>query len=320
MNMKITKIVLVLMAGAFFAPLLKAQDVIPLPYDRDPVRAIPRAEDHFWRKKVLSRIDLTEKVNKNLVYHQPNLYTRGADHYGNVDGIVMALINGFRDGKYVAYHPDTLSQEVTYEQFMAKLKKFTEGNQPQDQQQDQQTDEGGGEDDMFGGDDLFGGDDFGGGFDDFGDFGGDDLGGGETTTTTTEGAGAKPKKEKIDDETMIALETVLELIEDWIFDKNRSAMFFNTQYIRLVYVDPSGTIPDEAVIAFRYQDVMDLLDDTKYYNRNNDAEHRTVREIMEMRRFNSYIVDLSGMQPRTLAESAYRTDQILEYEHHLWTY
>ena len=312
------RIALILLLFTVGISTILAQDMIPLPYDRDPIRAIPRAEDHFWRKKVMSRIDLTEKVNRPLVYHEPNLYTRGSDHFGNVDGIVVALINGFKDGKYVGYHPDTLNQEISYEQFMKKLKKFSEGAQ-QDQQQEEQTDEGGGDEDMGFGDDFggdFGFDDFGG--DDFG-FGGDDLGGGGETTTS-EQQGAKPKQEKIDEETIIALETVLELIEDWIFDKNRSAMFFNTQYIRLIYVDPQGTMPDEALIAFRYQDVMNILDDTKYRNRFNDAEHRTMREAMELRRFNSYIIDLSGEQPKTLVESAYRTEQILEYEHNLWTY
>ena len=291
------------------------QDPIPLPYDRDPIRAIPRAEDHFWRKKVMSRIDLTEKVNKPLVYHEPNLYTRGTDHFGNVDGMVYALVAGFRDGKYIGYNPDTLTKEITYDQFVAHLMRFKakeEGGEEggEGDEEEGQSDIGG---DEFGfGDDFGGFDDFGG---DFGDFGADEE------TATTEQQDQLPQKEaKIDEEIMAGMETVIELIEDWIFDKNRSAMFYNTQYIRLIYVDPTGAIPDEAVIAFRYQDVMDILDDTKYRNRFNDAEHRSVREAIELRRFNSYIIDLSGDQPQSLIESDYRRNQILEFEHHLWSY
>lgn len=292
-----------------------AQDPVPLPYDRDPIRAIPRAEDHFWRKKVMSRIDLTEKINKPLVYHQPNLYTEGADHFGNTQGLVEALINGFRDGKFVGYNPDTLHKEITYDQFIQKLKKFTQGQQTEESQEEDQ----GGQAETGGdlGGDLGGFEDFGGDFGDFGDFGF----GEETTTEQQEQQDVLPQqKQDIDEETKFALETVIELIEDWIFDKNRSAMFYNTQYIRLIYVDPAGIIPDEAVIAFRYQDAFDVLDDTKYRNRWNDAEHRSVREAIELRRFNSYIINLSGDSPRTLVEADYRKQQILEFEHNLWTY
>jgi len=306
------RLLVFLICGIYNVSVKAQQDPVPLPYDRDPIRAIPRAEDHFWRKKVMSRIDLTEKVNKPLVYHQPNLYTEGADHFGNNQGLVEALINGFRDGKFIGYNPDTLHKEITYDQFIQKLKKFTQSPESQSDQQGGQADTGG----ELGGDfGDFG--DFGGDFGDFGDLG---FGGGTETQTDQPQDVISQQKQDINEETRFALETVIELIEDWIFDKNRSAMFYNTQYVRLIYVDPAGVIPDEAVIAFKYQDAFDVLDDTKYQNRWNDAEHRSIREALELRRFNSYIINLSGDSPRSLVEADYRKHQIIEFEHNLWTY
>jgi hypothetical protein len=65
---------------------------------------------------------------------------------------------------------------------------------------------------------------------------------------------------------------------------------------------------------------MDVMDDTQWRNRANDAEDRSVREIIELRRFSSYVARVSGDEPKTLIESELRRQQMIEFEHHLWTY
>jgi hypothetical protein len=306
------RLLVFLICGIYNVSVKAQQDPVPLPYDRDPIRAIPRAEDHFWRKKVLSRIDLTEKVNKPLVDDQPKLYTQGADHFGNNQGLVVALINGFRDGKFIGYDPFMLHKEITFDQFIERCKndcgmfKDTLNNPPNTDSPytgDSSTDLGGDFDELFGKDEF--------------KFSEDTLPPKQQLQDTM--PQEKEKDITLKDQ-LVNFETVIELIEDWIFDKNRSAMFYNTQYIRLICIDPSGALPEKAVIAFKYQDVIEVLDDTKYWNRWNDAEHRSIREALELRRFNSYIINLSDHKPNSLPEADYRKQQIIEFEHNLWSY
>lgn len=117
-----------------------------------------------------------------------------------------------------------------------------------------------------------------------------------------------------------AYETALEFIEDRIFDKNRSDMIYDIQFLRLVWVDPGETLPDKNFVCFRYADVLETLEDTQWKNKFNDAEYRNMREIFELRLFSSYIINVSGRGVRTLAESDFRRNQLVEFEHHLWCY
>lgn len=123
-----------------------AEIVAQIPGSRIP----PRVDDHFWRRKVVNRIDLTEKINEPLTYAEsPGLY--GNPAYGETQGIITALINGLKSGKYLAYHPDSLNKSLTYED-VVKIAQQIEGNG------------GGGEsfdEEDSGFDDFDGGDDFG---------------------------------------------------------------------------------------------------------------------------------------------------------------
>ncbi len=114
--------------------------------------------------------------------------------------------------------------------------------------------------------------------------------------------------------------TLARFIEDRIFDKNKSDMYYDIQYFCLVRVDPKGALPDEDAVCFRYKDVMDVMDDTQWRNRANDAEDRSVREIVELRRFSSYVTIVSGDVVNTLNQAELRRQQMIEFEHHLWTY
>ena len=64
----------------------------------------PRIEDHFWRRKVVNRIDLEEKMNKPLVKQESGYYRGGEDEgeYAGKDGIVSALFTGLRENKFTA--------------------------------------------------------------------------------------------------------------------------------------------------------------------------------------------------------------------------
>lgn len=269
-------------------------------------RIPPRVDDHFWRRKVVNRIDLTEKINEPLTYPEnPGLY--GNPAFGETQGIITALVNGLKSGKYLAYHPDSLNKSLTYED-VVKIAQQIEGDGGAGDSYDE---EDSGFDDFEGGDD-FGGDDFGG---DFGDDMGDGGTEGDSDPATGGGGGAVEG-----DFSLAAYETALEFIEDRIFDKNRSDMVYDIQYLRLVWVDPGETLPDKNFVCFRYADVLETLEDTQWKNKFNDAEYRNMREIFELRLFSSYILNVSGRGVRTLEEADFRRNQLVEFEHHLWCY
>jgi len=287
---------------ALFAILggMMADVVAQIPGARIP----PRLDDHFWRRKVVNRIDLTEKINEPLTYSEsPGLYSNPG--FGETNGVIVALVNGLKSGKYLAYHPDSLNKSLTYDDVVGIA------------QQIEGTDDGGDDWDTGdeGFDDFDAGGDFGGDeWDDFGDDFGDDLEG----DTDPFAAGASEDGEG--DFSLAAYETVLEFIEDRIFDKNRSDMVYDIQYLRLVWVDPGETLPDKNFICFKYADVLETLEDTQWKNKFNDAEYRNMREIFELRLFHSYIINVSGRGVRTLEESDFRRNQLVEFEHHLWSY
>lgn len=269
-------------------------------------RIPPRKDDHFWRRKVVNRIDLLEKINEPLTYAEnPGLY--GNPDFGETRGIIVALINGLKSGKYLAYHPDSLNKSLTYEDVVAKAQQI-EGTD--------NSDDGWDDGDDFG-DEFDAGDDFGG--DDFGDEFGDEFGGDLEGDSDPFGAGGAVSEEE-GDFSITPYESILEFIEDRIFDKNRSDMVYDIQYLRLVWVDPGETLPDQLFICFKYSDILETLEDCQWKNKFNDAEYRNMREIFEMRLFNGYIINVSGRGVVTLGESDFRRNQLVEFEHHLWSY
>jgi hypothetical protein len=207
-------------------------------------RIPPRVEDHFWRRKVINRIDLSEKINQPLVTVESSaMYANPA--FGETQGVVVALINGLKSGKYLAYDPDSLNKSLTYDDVVNKAKQI-EGSFAEE---DEWGDDGGGFDD-FEADGDFGDDEFGDFEDDF-DFGDEDTGGGGDDLGAGAGGG---------DFAIAAYESVLEFIEDRIFDKNRSDMVYDFQYVRLVWVDPGETLPDKNFICLKYEDVLEIFE------------------------------------------------------------
>jgi len=294
---------------AFLPMMLQAQG----PWS-DP----PRNEDHYWRRRVLMRIDMREKINKPLIpsfiqmSNESNIYSPSTSTFGNRAGIVRSLLDGLKDLKYSGFVPDSLDAPRTYDDVYKMLNEIEGGAQTATPAGNTTTPPAGGEDD--GG---FGGDDDGGGFggDDFGDIGagGDDAGGGGAAPATAQDAAKF-------DEILAGMNTVLEFVEDRIFDKNKSDMYYDIHYVRLYWVDPQGQLMERPIVAFRYDDIKDILDDTQWRNFYNDAEFRSLREVFELRLFHGVIANVSGSKSLTLEEAEKRRQQMIEFEHHLWQY
>jgi Gliding motility associated protein GldN len=259
-------------------------------------RVPPRTDDHFQRDLVLSRIDLTEKINLPLVSAMSlDLYTPGANT--EYRGVVAALINGLKTGKYLAHDPDDLSVLLTYEDALARSQQFNGVDEVEDPEWiDEPDPEWIEEEDINIEQDN----------ENSGNNGFDGLAGGEGDA---------------DPEIALApLESVLEIIENRIFDKNRSAEIYDMQYIRIVWVDPGETLPDKNFICFKYSDIVETLEATRWANRHNDAEDRNLREIFEERIYNGYVLNVRDSYARTKEQSAFRAQQLVEFEHHLWQF
>lgn len=255
----------------------------------------PKDEDQLKRQKILINIPLTEKINKPLTFAEELIYTK--PRYSETKGIVESLLMGLKMNKYNAYHGDSLTwaQALTWNDVLAKDKKLNDTGAGEDEEGGSGFEEIDGE---AGATDGF-----------------EDTEGKEDALDSGTGGGgrlglnAAPYVER------------LEIIEDRIFDKKRSDMYYDVQFIRLVWVDPGAVAPDNNFIAFRYTDVMAQLDDTQWKNPHNDQEYRSMREVIELRMYHGVITDVSGrsdVQSLDLAE--YRRNQMVEYEHNLWHY
>ena len=274
----------------------------------------PRIEDHFWRRKVVNRIDLNEKINAPLIKREHKFYSENSQYTGK-EGLVMALFHGLESGKFVAYHPDSLTEAMGYDEVLRRIKEI-EGSLTGEDEFDSGFDDGFGGGEGDGGFDDFSGEDGGeewGFEDDFGsEFGGDDLG-----DEFAEGGDAGFGGGDFDP---APFENVIHFVEDRIFDKTRSDMIYDIQYIEIIWTDPGETLPEKPLCTFKYAEVLETLDEAQWKNRFNDAEYKTLKEVFELRLFHSYIINVSGEGIRTLQEAEYRRQKLVEFEHHLWNY
>jgi hypothetical protein len=262
----------------------------------------PKDEDQLIRQKVIVTIPLNEKMNQPLIVREALHYTPNPTRYPERNGIIESLLMGLKLAKYTGFNGDSLdwsNTTYTWSELLAKDRKLN--------------DMGGGDGDLGDSEGESGFEDFGGeeGIEDFGDEGSSDdaiAGGGYTGNRL--GLDISPYTDKF------------EIIEDRIFDKKRSDMYYDVKWIRLVWVDRGAVAGDEYLIAFKYLDVMNQLDETQWKNRHNDAEYRSMREIIELRMYHSFMIDLSGNEYSivNLNDAEYRRNQLVEYEHHLWHY
>ena len=259
----------------------------------------PRVDDHFQRNLVINRIDLGEKVNTPLVSTtDPGLY--GTSRYQETNGLVQALVNGLKSGKYLAYDPDNLAKALTYEEVVdkAQSKEFKDEPDLEDPDNDSEI--------WFEGDQ------------DIEDSGLED-GVYEESGQALGGGGNSNQVEGVDF-SIAPFESVVEFIENRIYDKNRSDLVNDIQYIRLVWVDPGEVLPDDNFICLKFSDVLETLEATQWKNAYNDAEDRNMREIFEERIFNSIVLNVSGHGSRTLNDAEFQRNKLVESEHNLYSY
>lgn len=223
--------------------------------------------------------------------------------------ITKHIIESAKAGIIPIYEDDSLQNRRTKEEFLEAL----ENPQLQDLN-------AGGGDDAWGdgGGDAWGNDDG------WGDGGGDETNDAASTDVVDTKFGNRE----------VAL---LEIMEDMIFDNQRSVVVWDIQAIKLVIPADRFTSGIEKVIGvFKYKDLVDLFrsnpEQMIWFNPQNSAEHKNLADAFALRLFSARIVKVANAQDNLIidvynesAKQGIMASQWLEYElmekeHELWSY
>lgn len=174
----------------------------------------------------------------------------------------------------------------------------------------------------------------------------------KTTAKNTKGKkGAKPVQPVIEEpkkDTVVAAKpvitgdeyfsrdlSILEVKEDWIFDRKRSRLYYDIQTVTLYLPADKNQAGLEVPIAtFKYKDLDQLFrsDPKKFiwYNPENQAQHKNLADAFDLRLFYGRITKVSNPQDSDLIGmfgdregllKSYQTEyQLMEVEHGLWEY
>lgn len=260
-----------------------------------------RRQDHFWRKRIVSRISFVEKINRPLVYHEANWYD-DASQFTETEGLIVSLVNGVKQGKYLAWHPDDWQQGMNYDDLLSRMEEF---------EQALSGETGWGANDEFQELDAF------------------------EASEAKEDSGEEWQFEPDFEEINLEIpevpvqpfepefanyEQVVHVVEDWIFDKNRGSMIQNIAFFEVIWVDPTGVLPEKVLARFKWKDVEEQLDQTLWKNRHNDAYGQSMKDCFVMRMYHGFMIDLSGEPVNSLWEAEKRRQEIVEFESHLWSH
>ena len=262
-----------------------------------------RESDHFWRKRIVNRISLEEKINRPLVHHESAYY--GTDgEYPEKNGLIMSLINGLKQGKYLAYHPEDWSKTMSYQELEERMKEFElalvgEDNWGDDDEPFEEI-----EDEFSTSGDRLTEDEWA-----FVSAGEDE----------TEVVSQTPVEVPIQID-YSAYEQVIHMAEDWIFDKGRSELKKSIAFFEIIWVDPTGVLPEKVLGRFKWKEVEEQLDQTQWKNRFNDGHTRSMKEIFVLRLFHGFMINVGGEPVADLMEAERHRQKLIEFEHNLWSY
>ena len=270
-----------------------------------------RDADVFWKKRIVNRISLIEKINRPLVAHADSYF--GDDSpFKETNGLVVSLINGVKSGKYTAYHPDEWEHQMEYAELRERMEEFERDLNGVSTQMD--------ETDVFDMEDPFLQEE---------NAPTDDLS--ESRDDASEeawpfedlesGSGTAEPVTYIDNTfDYTNFEQVIHIVEDWIFDKGTSEMVQRIAFFEVIWVDPSGVLPERVLARFKWDEVKEQLEETQWTNFHNAGESKSMKDIIALRRFNSLIIHLGNRPIRSLHEAIHAKRELVEFEHNLWSY
>jgi gliding motility-associated GldN-like protein len=287
----------------------------------NPNSVLPiHTNDIMYEKRVWRRMDLEEK--QNLPFFAFN------------NEITKIIIDAVKAGLIPVYKNDSLLSRYTKEEFLENLKipDYGGGGLTKEEKEMGFSDEGdgwgGGDDD--GGDDSWGDD----------GWGGDDGSGGEGDGGAGDGeeGGGKGADSGADVEYFFPTAvSVIEIMEDMIFDRKRSRLFWDIQSLKLILPAKNfETGLQRDVGVFKYIDLERLFRSMPevaiWFNPQNQAEHRNLAEAFALRLFNArivkvanpkndYLVDIYNQFPKAGIIASQKAEQdLMELEHNLWEF
>lgn len=130
--------------------------------------------------------------------------------------------------------------------------------------------------------------------------------------------------------------SILEIKEDWVFDRKRSRLYYDIQTVGIIIpADKSPSGLETQVAYFKYKDLDKLFrSDSKkfiWYNSQNQAKHLNLADAFDLRLFWGRIYKVSnpkdrdligqyGSEREGLMKSYQIEQQLMEQEHGLWEY
>lgn len=259
-----------------------------------------REEDHFWRRRVVKRIDMNEKINQPLHNHALDVMVTNGK-YAEKNGLIVALLNGAERGDFLAYNPDT-GKPMDWQTLFARMKE--QGGVWEDNNEEISLAE---EDEKA--------------TNTFASWN-EEIEKQENNSFTAYSRKQRNKPQKAINQRInyTSYEQEFQIVEDWIFDKNRSTMVYNIDFFQVIWSDPTGVSRDKVLANFFYKDISPLLEKTQWQNRMNEAETRSMKEIFDLHIYHGLVTNVSGREVQTLYESQKREQEMIEYEHNLWNY
>lgn len=275
-------------------------------YNPNSVRPIAES-DQLYATRVWRRIDLREKQNKPF--------------FSENRQITKTIINAVMNGTLYPYTSDSLNTRMSKEQFIENLSIPTDETGPTEDEiamgfgQEESQDSGWG--------------------DAWGDSGSGE--GAEGTKTETKGTAAASAA----DEPLLFGPrdvTVLELMEDVIFDKERGRQYYDIQAVTMIL--PPENFPETGLLrqvaTFKYKDLIRVFQENPetaiWVNPSNRAKHLNLEHAFDLRLFSGrvvkysnpddeYIIDMvDGNRRQALLKSLDYEYEMLEREHQLWEY
>ena len=260
--------------------------------------------DIMYKKRLWRRMDLKEKQNRSF--------------FAFNNEITKIIIEGVNAGVLFPYKNDSLLTRMSKEEFLENLKMPAYGG---DELTEEEKAMGFTEDDSWGDDDGWG----------------DDAGWGDEQQAGDETADASAASGGVDYFFPMDV-SVLEIMEDWVFDKRRSRLFYDIQSISMII--PAEKFPETGlqrqVATFKYKDLEELFrsmpEEALWFNPQNSAEHKNLADAFLLRLFSarlikvanpedSYIADIYNTSPKEGLIASQRIEQeLLELEHELWEY
>ena len=298
--------------ASFFVGLLLvnmagwAQEELEVQYNPNSLNPIPRYEQHY-KLRVWRTIDLLEKQNKG--FFSTN---------GEITKLIMEAV---KSGELVdVYNYDSLTTKKTKEEFMASLVQVQSGvYDAWDPNRDWYTDE-------------------------------ITTYNGKNYRALRDNRGSNPET-TIDDARAVTSEgkaveylprdmTQMRLMEDVIFDRRRSRLYYDIQAIQIIIPGtktPTGV--DQYMGWFKYKDLEKLFrnhpETAIWFNRQNTAQNKNFADAILLRLFHGSIWKVENPDDETIYDT-YRSNgrpyheavwatewtemMLMEKEHNLWEF